>query len=519
MRTRIFCAVLLLLPAIALAGVNTKNGNFYISYTDLVKESGGRELQLTRVYNSQTTKVGWFGFGWGSTFETSLMVMPDGSVVANEAGSGQANYYAPVDGIGLQAGVDKIVAVAIERDKLEPDEADMLRKNLLADENLRRTNVAKYGIQSQLPDGGAAQSSACAAVTRIHDEYRRTTCGQRVDYFDLEGRLIRKEEGGYKITLHYAGKYPDRIEDSLGQRLFLMWTAAGHVAEARADKDGKTLRYFYDEKDNLLLADELGGNYYKYEYDSEHNLTRIGYIDNTHMDMQYGEKSFITSVTEPDGSKNTYAYRYDPKNPASHYWATTTRISATGEQSGREEEFSLATNAAGIERIAGLTSTEGDRKQDIALDELGRIKRIQKTDGRFTEYTYHPTFNKVSAVLTEDGNAEFQYSKAGDLILAKNSRGQSIKLDYDSKKHVVRMIETDKSRRSRRELTFKYNNLFDKPSQIKLVGKGEINVEYGELGEILKVESKQGAKMAMEVSQAFQALLSVVKVIGVDLRM
>lgn len=529
MKIKIICAALLILPAIAMASVNTKNGNFYITYTDLLKESGGHELHLTRTYNSKATGIGWFGYGWGTSFEARIMVMPDGSVVAQEnGGSGREVYYPPKDGSNLQAGVDKIVSVAIERDKLDPDAAEALRKKLLANEDSRRIHVAKYGIQSQLPVGGQVQLSSCTAITRLNDEYQRTKCDEGIDYFDLAGRLIRKEQDDYKVTIHYAGKYPNRIEDSLGQKLFLVWTAAGHVAEARADKDKRVLRYSYDERDNLLLSNEIEGLYYKYEYDSNHNLTRIGYIDGTHMDMQYDEKSLVTSVTDADGSKTTYAYREDPKNPLSHYWTTTTRISTEGEQSSREEEFSLATDAAGVEQLAGFTMTEGQKKQDIVWDERGRVKRVQKPYGGFAEYTYHPTLNKISSVLTDEGETDFEYNKAGDLSRIKNSGGQLITLDYDRNKHIIRMIETDKSkpdesnksksRSTRRELTFEYNTL-GKPTKIKLIGKGEINVNYDKQGEISKVESKQGAAMAAEVSAAFQILLNVAQVARVDLRM
>ena len=61
-----FLAILTLtMGSFALAGVNLKNGNFYISYTDIVVPGGGKKLEITRTYNSKSTEVGWFGFGWG----------------------------------------------------------------------------------------------------------------------------------------------------------------------------------------------------------------------------------------------------------------------------------------------------------------------------------------------------------------------------------------------------------------------------------------------------------------------
>ena len=48
-------------------------------------------------------------------------------------------------------------------------------------------------------------------------------------------------------------------------------------------------------------------------------------------------------------------------------------------------------------------------------------------------------------------------------------------------------------------------------------GVGKINVEYDNYGEIKNVKSKQGHKMALRVTQAFQSLLKIVKPAGANL--
>lgn len=514
MKLRIFCIALLIFPGIAMACVNTRNGDFCISFTDITQKSGDHELNLTRTYNSRASAIGWFGYGWQTPFETRMTVMPDGSVVVQEYGAGKITRYAPKGRDNLQAGVEKIVAVAIQRDTLDPEAAAALRNQLLTNEKLRRAKVMQYGIQTQLSMGDMAKSSACAtaAVIRMNGEYRRTTCEQSIDHFDLEGRLIRQEKNGYKLTVHYEGKYPDRIEDSLGQKLFLKWTTAGHIAEAKSDKATPVATYSYDDNGNLRHSSER--DEYRYEYDGDHNLTRIGYTERNSREMQYDEKDRITFMSGSDGSKNAYTYRHDPDNSTLHYWVTTTRTSAEGEQSIREDEYLLIIDAAGIEQPARTTRTEGKRKQDIVFDEQGRIQRIDKFDGGFSEYLYHSALNKISMVFTEEGSTVFKYNKAGDLIRTYNSQGQAIKLGYDSHKNIIRMVETNKTERMRcRELTFEYNAM-GKPTKIKMTGKGIISVEYDKQGEIAKVESKQGATMALEVASVFQALLSIVKVGG-----
>ena len=57
--------LLILVPTFSFAGVNLKNGNFYINYTDIIAPGGGHDIEIIRTYNSKATEVGWFGFGWG----------------------------------------------------------------------------------------------------------------------------------------------------------------------------------------------------------------------------------------------------------------------------------------------------------------------------------------------------------------------------------------------------------------------------------------------------------------------
>jgi hypothetical protein len=70
----------------------------------------------------------------------------------------------------------------------------------------------------------------------------------------------------------------------------------------------------------------------------------------------------------------------------------------------------------------------------------------------------------------------------------------------------------------KRVLAFKYNAL-GKPVEIEMEQIGKINVAYDNYGEIKKVESSAGHKMALQVTQAFQNLLSIVKPAGVNLNM
>ena len=81
-----------------------------------------------------------------------------------------------------------------------------------------------------------------------------------------------------------------------------------------------------------------------------------------------------------------------------------------------------------------------------------------------------------------------------------------------------KMIDFDKKTKKKRTLSFKYNAL-GRPVEIAMSKVGKINVAYDNYGVIKKVESKAGQKMALQVTQAFQSLLTIVKPAGVNLNL
>jgi hypothetical protein len=120
--------LLLTLGMSAQAGVNLKNGNFYIAYTDIVVPGAGKKLEITRTYNSKSTQVGWFGFGWGSKFETQLQTSADGCAVIREHGAGGKTRFCPKRLVDGGAAAQKIVSAMRKKTTLSENAAKSLVK-------------------------------------------------------------------------------------------------------------------------------------------------------------------------------------------------------------------------------------------------------------------------------------------------------------------------------------------------------------------------------------------------------
>jgi YD repeat-containing protein len=165
-----------------------------------------------------------------------------------------------------------------------------------------------------------------------------------------------------------------------------------------------------------------------------------------------------------------------------------------------------------------LKITRGDDVTTFEYNDKGLLTKKTSTRGEYVELKYHPKFNKITRVVNDKGWTNFEYDKRGNLSKAVNSDNKAVMLFYDREGRIDRMIDQDLKTKDRRTLDFKYNSL-GKPVEIAMDKVGKINVAYDNYGEIKKVESEAGHKMALKVTQAFHSLLAIVKPAGVNLNM
>jgi YD repeat-containing protein len=258
------------------------------------------------------------------------------------------------------------------------------------------------------------------------------------------------------------------------------------------------------------------------------------------MEVNYNPKTkFVSSLKARDGVTTKYVYDSNPKNPENHYW---TVVSKQGEDSkwidnryeyeikhrpdGSQYTYRILTEVNGLktETIYSeccslpLKITRGKHVTTFDYNDKGLLTKKTSTKGDYVELEYHKEFNKITRVVNNKGWTTFEYDKKGNLGKAVNSDGKSVLLIYDLKGHITKMVDHDKKSNQKRTLSFKYNAM-GKPVEIAMDQLGTINVAYDNYGEIKKVDSKAGHKMALQVTQAFQTLLSIVKPAGVNLNM
>lgn len=538
---------------VATANVSLKNGNFFMTYTD-VFYPGGFEPRIERVYNSKTPYKGVFGYGWGNEYEMYLTVSADGSVVVHEYGGGAENRFSPVafKADELDKAVETIGAAAQKAGVAgTATQLTEYKRKLKTDATFRNDEWEKFRAQGklqprQLASGTQLQSNRFSYqyITKTADGYVRAYDTGKMERFDNTGRLTRiadKNANFIDFTYGKDGKL-QKLVDNFNRKMFFTFNAQG-LLEKIEGENGRKAMYKYNGAQELVESVDVDGNKFAFKYDAEkrHNMVEIGYSDKTTMAMTYYSRDKfenIKSVKDRDGTLTEYTYEFDAKDKG-HYTVGVNVKSVEGKLVSRGGyEYFLKNKADGEEWTYKLTTTlDGDRTETVyneccglpliikhgteetsfEYDSRGHVTK-KTTPTEVTELKYDPKAGKVSYVARyskankkDQSWSQFKYDDKGNLVFAKNSENKGVQLVYDQNGRIKSMVDQNRSR-----IDFKYNEN-SKPVEISDPSLGAITVSYTNSGEIKKVESSAGRKIALQVTSAFQNLLDIIRPAGVSL--
>ena len=249
------------------AGVNVKNGNFFITYTDVQWDD---KNGISRTYNSRTTFSGIFGYGWSSPLEHTLRVTGTGDIEFVHNGGGKQEKFT--------------------------------RANTSSDVP---TWVDAYGNAVTRDEGGFT-----VLWKRNGRRYR----------FDLDGRLLLTEDkSGVRSRLTYKHGVIDTIVLSEKHHIKVQFYANGKIRSLQPEK-GRATFYSYSVTDDLLVSEDAAQNRFVFEYDRKHNLTAIRYADGASRVLAYNSKDMLVSENREGGCSVRLGYGTNKSAPRAHYW-------------------------------------------------------------------------------------------------------------------------------------------------------------------------------------------------------
>jgi YD repeat-containing protein len=339
------------------------------------------------------------------------------------------------------------------------------------------------------------------------------------------------------------------VADNAGRKLSFKYNGAnGKVTEIIGPNNLKST-YSVKGEDLVDVADAKGQKF-KYAYDDVHNMTRIDYGDNTYKALTYNkDKDWVLSFRNRKGCTETYDYQMSQDDPKNHFWTNVSK--KCGEKTTNQSKYEFfhkpRPDGTGVYLARVRTENNGVISDVTYHDVFGKPLTLIK-DGRKTEYTYFDNglvrtkkegprqlafeyknkCTKVSEVtvqtLDESGARKPTQAKAAsekilktvktkftydehrcNLLYASNSDGQTVKLEYDPQGRISQIED-----QSKKLVKIKYEQKFGKPWVVTRPDLGTIQVTYKGDGEIQKVESKQGPKVAVQVASIFNNLLDII---------
>ena len=281
-------------------------------------------------------------------------------------------------------------------------------------------------------------------------------------------------------------------------------------------------------------------NNYAYQYDDVHNLLKVDFPDKTFLALSYNKNNdWVTSFTERAlggaACSESYTYEVDKKAPDDHYWSVA--VKKCGKEISNQARFEFwhkkrSDGKRFLSRV--ITKSNNDSLDVMYHPELGRPVQIKKnnllttfgyyangliqwksTEQSKMNFEYKNEFNKVSRVITEYFDAakkanrkretNFRYDAKSNLVYASNTDGQTVALTYDLKGRIASITD-----QAKKEVRIQYEERTGKPASISRPNVGTIQVSYKPNGDILKIDSKEGPTVAVQVASTFNNLLDII---------
>lgn len=522
------------------AGVNIKNGNFYISYSDhdLTQFNG---FEVMRTYNSKSSDKGLFGFGWGSEIETRLYIIGDGHILIKEFGSGAPNQFSPAeeDETRITECINQLVKAALFHEDIENNPVSInafrrLMRSSLDDRFKKWMLYTEEGLLKEptlsLNEKWISYDLGYQQLLKTKTGFQRTNDDGSYDLFNNKGLFTGRYTAGGRMV--YSISY--NAKNQIAQ----LKDKGGNIFTFTIDKDGRVVTiksrqgtsYYWYDGTLLVKTKDVANNTYRHSYDSSYNMIAIHYTDGTSMLMEYETTTlFCKKVTQPNGDVTEYEYKtfYDAAGKVNdNHYATLVLAKPKGstKTDSTYYEYEIKDKPDGSSYIYRFYyNKNGEEFEELNNEECELPIFVRK--GSFIDsFTYNNnciTISKVNDTMLVTAEIDTAWNKASRITVVnkktKQVRNKTIR--YNSSGNPVLMMEgTDSTFISysaaqkvtsvtseHGELLYKYDN-FEQLRTVTLTGTGVLQFVYDKEGTLLKKESKQGSEAASKIEAVYNEL-------------
>jgi RHS repeat-associated protein len=330
--------------------------------------------------------VGPFGYGWSTSWDTSLSVGSDGTVTLMGQEGSQRIY--------------------------EPDS---------------RTTGAYFSSPGDY-----------STLTAVSGGYKLTETDGSLTFYNSNGTLgYIEDSNGNKITAGYnSNNQLATLTSSASGTMTIAYNPAGLISSI-TDSDGRVTTYTYEgSNQHLLSVTGYGGQTTSYAYNSDNSLASITYPGDTHQYYTYDSEGRLASdFVDGNQEKVSYAYNEGEVTATDALGDATSRyFDANGLLVKSVDALGNATFAtydANFDLIK-LTDANGQTER-FTYDANGNLTNSTDELGNTTTYTYSGTLNRLSSSTDANGNTTaYAYNSNGDLTSITYANGSTDSTTYDA---------------------------------------------------------------------------------------
>ena len=533
--------LILVLPVCSLAIVDTRSAGYSKTFTDFKTTTLDYPLEIKRTYNSRSLYNGLFGFGWCSNLETRLTVLPDGMIKIVECGGGMEILYQPKGKTpDITAYVDIILNKLKERKvKMSKKAFKKLKSDLFKSQNLRANFLSTLEITGQAEKGLKyyAQGRVKEYVVFTSRGYTRYLPNGLKENFNKTGKLIQYSNKNGKVEISWKAAEIQMMNEK-GRRLILALDSKTGKAEKAIYNKKTVAKYTHKDQDLIKAVNSEG--IFLHSYDSLHNLEKNSYPDKTTEELSYNlKKDWVIGFKDRRNCKEKYDYGVNKKNP-DHYFSTVEKICGRKIVNQSKYEFWHKTNKGGGKylhraraRINGRIKTDvtyhpvfgtpvsffknGVRtKRKYYANGFLKIKDNPYQNVKYSQYNQkcrkpelvtvsykNPNPNSTKKINRKE-NISFEFDSKCQLLLAKKSADEWIKIGHDSKGRMDSMED-----QSRKKIRLVWHASLNKPELIIRENVGALKIVYDKKGNIKRLKGlKQGPTIITQVTSVFNSFLS-----------
>jgi RHS repeat-associated protein len=403
--------------------INVTNGNMYLQQTDYRLPGLGEGLDLTRTYNSQSTRTGIFGYGWTTPYEESLQLLGNSFMKLNLA-DGRAVFLAkrPSGEFTAQEPLDSRGQIV---------------------NNVDGTYTLTF------KDGRVHQFNSSGKLLSITDRNNNTITLS----YDSNGRLTTiTDASGRTLTFAYASNIVSSVSDSQGT--IATYTSWWDRLETVRYPDGSGFNFYHNWSYNKLgIVTDVYGNYLEsHTYDDAgHALTSQVANNGTELYTLNYVSATETDVTDALGHVTKYFYDTSKgRNVVTRVegscgcgssqiqtWTYDNQLNVTAKTDalGHTTSYTYDTNGN------RLTQTEATGTVTFTYNSFGQVlTRTDQMNGVWTN-TYDSGGNLLTAKDALNNTTTFTYDSRGKPLTVNDPRNNATTITYDTNGNLTRLTD------------------------------------------------------------------------------